>query len=284
MRKVQQSSSGYWTDSGSSPKRSLLAGREATRQRFAKGEPLPALIVGYWTYLHCSPRCILLAGGGPYVKRINGCHDSQADSYDRLIEANSGDYIRENYFAILDRVVSLLPPIPSSTSPRILDIGIGTGLLTERMPKGLALFGIDISPKMMDKVREKGLPVELRTGSFLDIPYQDGYFDGIVSTFAFHHLVPEEKEKAYLEMHRVLKPGGYIIIADFMFEDERQSAELADRFRAEGRTDMLEEFEEESFTYIDCAAASLGALGYTLVYERGSTLSWIIKAQKSRLT
>ncbi|MGE5579849.1 MAG: class I SAM-dependent methyltransferase [Bacillota bacterium] len=215
------------------------------------------------------------------MKRINGCHDSQADSYDLLVESKPGDYIRENYFAILDRVVDLLPPIPPNSSPCILDIGIGTGLLTERMPEGLSLYGIDISPKMMDKVREKGLPVELRTGSFLDIPYPDAHFDGIVSTFAFHHLVPEEKERAYLEMHRVLKPGGFIIIADFMFENEEQAAELADRFRAEGRTDMLEEFEEESFTYIDCATASLGALGYTLEYERDSTLSWIIKAQKS---
>lgn len=218
---------------------------------------------------------------GPHVRRINGCHDSQADSYDLLVEAKDGDYIRENYFAILDRVVNLLPPIPPESSPRVLDIGIGTGLLTQRMPEGLSLFGIDISPRMMDKVREKGLRVELRAGSFLDIPYPDAYFDGIVSTFAFHHLVPEEKEEAYLEMNRVLKPGGFIIIADFMFENEKHAAELADHFRSEGRTDMLEEFEEESFTYIDCAASSLGALGYTLEYERGSTLSWIIKAQKS---
>lgn len=192
------------------------------------------------------------------MKRIDGCHDSQADSYDRRVVAGPGDYIRENYFGMLDRVVGL---IPVGRSLRILDIGIGTGLLAERMPKTIALCGIDISPKMMEKIREKGLPVELKVGGFLDIPYPDEHFDGIVSTFAFHHLIPEEKEKAFVEMHRVLKPGGFMVIADFMFENEAQAANLAERFRAEGRLDMLEEFEEECFTYIDSAANSLNCLG-----------------------
>ena len=209
------------------------------------------------------------------MKRISGCHDSQADSYDRQVMEDLEDYIREDYFQILDRVVEL---IPAGRSLRVLDIGIGTGLLTDRMPRNLDLYGIDISPKMMDKIRQKGLPVKLKVGGFLDIPFPNGHFDGIVSTFAFHHLTPEEKEKAYVEMSRVLKPNGFIIIADFMFENEMQADRLAERFRSEGRMDMLEEFTEECFTYIDSAASSLGRLGYNVEYERGSTLSWIVKA------
>ena len=193
-------------------------------------------------------------------------------------------------FVTLDRVIELLlqargdgidqSGAPDS-GPRVLDIGIGTGLLAERMPKGLNLYGIDISPKMMAKICAKGLPVKLKMGSFLDIPYPDGHFDAIVSTFAFHHLTPEEKERAYLEMHRVLSPGGLLIIADFMFENDAQAAKLAERFRAEGRLDMLEEFEEECFTYIDSATASLQSLGYIVQHERGSTLSWIVWASRA---
>lgn len=81
-------------------------------------------------------------------------------------------------------------------------------------------------------------------------------------------------------MHGVLGHGGVIIIGDFMFENKRQAAELTERFRAQGRADMLDEFEEGSFTYIDSTAIFLRALSYTLQYERGSTLSWIIKARK----
>lgn len=211
---------------------------------------------------------------------IDGCHDSQADSYDKQVLADLDGYIRENYFRILDRVVEL---IPVGRSLRILDIGIGTGLLAERMPRNLTLYGIDISPKMMDKTRRKGLPVHLKVGGFLDIPFPDSHFDGIVSTFAFHHLMPEEKEKAYAEMDRVLKPKGFMIIGDFMFESEAQADQLAERFRSEGRMDMLEEFEEEYFTYIDSATTSLRRLRYNVQYERGSTLSWIIKATSTAL-
>lgn len=88
--------------------------------------------------------------------RARGCHDSQADFYDENVRANLDDYIRENYFKILDRVVAMLPAKPNL---KVLDIGIGTGLLAERMRPGIELHGIDISTKMMEKVREKGLPV-----------------------------------------------------------------------------------------------------------------------------
>jgi ubiquinone/menaquinone biosynthesis C-methylase UbiE len=209
------------------------------------------------------------------LDRTDWCHDSQAETYDSQVRKFSGDYIRENYFPILDRVVEL---IPAGQGLRILDIGIGTGLLTERMPGSLDLYGIDVSPKMMDKARQKGLPVQLKLGSFLDIPYHNAHFDGIVSTFSFHHLTAEEKQDAYAEMNRILKPKAFIIIGDFMFENEAQERQLAKRFLDEGRADMLEEFQEEHFTYIDSASASLQLLGYSVGYERGSTLSWILQA------
>ncbi|AZR73638.1 hypothetical protein BBF96_09710 [Anoxybacter fermentans] len=206
-----------------------------------------------------------------------GCHDSQAENYDEMVRSNINDYIRENYFEILDRVIELAD---FKQGMKVLEIGIGTGLLTERMPEGLKIFGIDISEKMMEKVREKKLSVQLTKGSFCDIPFSDNSFDRILSTFAFHHLTPEEKEIAFVEMDRVLRPQGCIVIGDFMFENDEQKNKLIERFINEDRTDMLEEFEDEYFTNIEDAISNLERLGYEVGYERGSTISWILKAVK----
>jgi len=206
-----------------------------------------------------------------------GCHDSQADQYDIKVHENLDDYVRENYFTILSRVVELTEP---SHGLSILDIGIGTGLLTERFPEGLSLYGVDVSERMMDKIREKGLNVHLSKGDFCDIPFPAGHFDRVVSTFAFHHLTPAEKVAAFKEIDRVLNNHGVLVIGDFMFEDENQRNQLVQKFLHEGRSDMVEEIEDEYFTYLDEASTTLNELGYLVTYERGSTISWILKAQK----
>ncbi|MCL5124787.1 MAG: class I SAM-dependent methyltransferase [Deltaproteobacteria bacterium] len=207
-----------------------------------------------------------------------GCHDAQAEHYEEEVRAGLNDYIRENYFAILDRVIELAEIGEDMT---VLDIGIGTGLLSERVPGGANLHGIDISPKMLEKVREKGLPVKLVEGSFLAIPYPDQTFDRIISTFAFHHLTPMEKVLGFKEMDRVLKPKGRIVIGDLMVENARQMDELRQRFVREGRTDLLEELEDEYFTDLELATQTLASLGYETAWERGSVLSLILSAKST---
>lgn len=210
-----------------------------------------------------------------HLKR--GCHDDQADTYDEKVLADLDDYVRENYYCILTRIVELLD---LREAMAVLDIGIGTGLLVERMPEDIELYGIDISKKMMRKLEEKGLKANLAYGSFLNIPYENGMFDRIVSSFAFHHLTEEEKEEAFKEMDRVLKDTGVIVIGDFMFKDCLQKREVVERLKSESRVDILEDMAEEYPGRIDRSIEVLRKLGFTVEYERGSTLAWILKARR----
>lgn len=52
------------------------------------------------------------------------------------------------------------------------------------------------------------------------MPYLDGKFDFVVSSFALHHLTDDQKGLAIEEMRRVLKPHGRICIADLMMDSE----------------------------------------------------------------
>jgi ubiquinone/menaquinone biosynthesis C-methylase UbiE len=99
-----------------------------------------------------------------------------------------------------------------------LDLGCGTGrhviFLAE---KGFELYGLDIAEEGIklakSRLKEKGLKANLKIGSFYEkLPYEDNFFDAIISNHAFHHAGIEEIRKAISEVYRILKPGGYIFL------------------------------------------------------------------------
>jgi len=210
----------------------------------------------------------------------SACHDNQAKNYDKAVKTSircDQDYIRENYFQLHDRVIELLN---INSKDCILDIGIGTGLLEEKINNKCSLSGIDVSIKMLEKVKEKALNVELKEGSFLSIPFKDRCFSKIITCFAFHHLSDEEKLIALTEMERVLTDNGKIIIGDFMYENNKKLKLLKEEFINNGRHDMIEEMQDENFTNIDWLLNLYESNNYSIKYEQISTISWIVEIQK----
>ena len=94
-----------------------------------------------------------------------------------------------------------------------LDVGCGTGVLTMPLAKRAGrTVGLDLSPAMLKKLAGKaarqGIALELREGSALSLPFDDGTFTLVTTAFMFLYLTWEEKERAMAEMYRVLAPGG----------------------------------------------------------------------------
>lgn len=209
-----------------------------------------------------------------------GCHNSQAETYDDKVKRdslNKSNYIREKYFEVHDKIIELAQ---LNNGQKLLDIGIGTGLLEEKISDNVEIHGVDISEKMLMKVQEKDLDINLKAGHFCDLPYEDNIFDRIVSCFAFHHLTDEEKMHAIREMNRVLRENGRIVIGDFMYLDDNGKKELIDKFKNENQSDMIEEMEEENFSNIQRLKQWFSEIGYLFIEERVSTISWVICAFK----
>jgi ubiquinone/menaquinone biosynthesis C-methylase UbiE len=104
----------------------------------------------------------------------------------------------------------------------LLDAGCGTGLTTLRIAEQhprCKVYGLDLSPKMIEVARndaaERGLHVDLRTGSITDLPYPDEFFDVVLTNIMFHHLDLAEKRQAVAEIARVLRPAGRYVSAEF---------------------------------------------------------------------
>ncbi|MEV6107287.1 class I SAM-dependent methyltransferase [Streptomyces sp. NPDC051940] len=104
---------------------------------------------------------------------------------------------------------------------RVLDIGCGPGHLARRLAARVApggdVLGIDPSPGMLRYARRRagGLSncrFQQGEAQSLDLPAASR--DLVTSTFAMHHIPAPVREVALREMHRVLRPGGRLLLAD----------------------------------------------------------------------
>ena len=70
----------------------------------------------------------------------------------------------------------------------------------------------------MEGVKDR---VDVKEGDARKLPFADGTFDAVVSNFVVHDLKnPADREQMMREVARVLKPGGYLALVDFMFTDQ----------------------------------------------------------------
>lgn len=100
---------------------------------------------------------------------------------------------------------------------RVLEVGFGPGRLhVELARRANSLHGIDLAEGMCRYTRRRmeraGLGSTIVRGSVFDMPYDNGAFDTVVTTFSFSGF-PDGPE-AMAEMIRVLAPGGRVVIVD----------------------------------------------------------------------
>ena len=120
---------------------------------------------------------------------------------------------------IKTRLLELAEPEPGH---RIADVGCGTGtllLLARKLHPGATFVGIDPDPRILAIARRKaarrGTWVDVLQGRAELLPWPDGVFDSVVTSFAVHHLTTQQKLEAFREMRRVLRPGRSVLVADF---------------------------------------------------------------------
>lgn len=95
----------------------------------------------------------------------------------------------------------------------VLDVGCGTGLLTTRVVGALdtrLVVGCDLSGSMLDQARGRSRAARWVQADAMQLPFGERTVDAAVSTESFH-WIPDQRA-AVADLHRVLRPGGVLVI------------------------------------------------------------------------
>jgi len=121
--------------------------------------------------------------------------------------------------AIRRQTLSVAQPQPGEMA---LDVGCGTGTLAvataRKVRPGGEVHGIDASAEMVEvaqrKATRKSVEAAFWVAPIEGLPFPDGHFDLVLSSFMLHHLPDEVKAQGFAEVGRVLKPGGRFVVVD----------------------------------------------------------------------
>jgi phosphatidylethanolamine/phosphatidyl-N-methylethanolamine N-methyltransferase len=107
---------------------------------------------------------------------------------------------------------------------RILEVGVGTGLSLPDYKRSLEVVGIDLSPEMLEKARERVAEEGLTNVTGLHemdagaLTFADASFDTVVAMYVM--TVVPEPEKVMRELARVCKPGGEVMLVNHFSTDD----------------------------------------------------------------
>lgn len=200
--------------------------------------------------------------------------DKWAGEYDKSIAESSIGYPFEGYYDVLAAVHAL---ISEPNGKKILDIGIGTGLLTNELyKKGANIVGLDFSSSMIKEAK-----IKMPKGTFFNCDMKDGIpeeirsekFDYIVSSYVIHHLDKNEKIKFIATLKDVLNEDCPIILADVSFENR----DAMDRCQVESGYGWDE--DEEYIVFEELKDPFL-AIGLNSTYTQVSKYAGVVELRK----
>lgn len=143
-----------------------------------------------------------------HLDDIRTSYDTVAASYAELVQGG-GDW-----------EVTSLDLFAKLVSGPVLDVGCGPGRVVGLLhDRGLPAIGIDLSPGMIEIARRDYPDLDFRVGSMTALELPDGELGGIVSWWSIIHLPRDVVPQAFAEFHRVLAPGGVLLLGYHVGEE-----------------------------------------------------------------
>ena len=138
-----------------------------------------------------------------------------ADYYDEMNDIMSMGMVQGWHKFMMKRAGDI-------SGKKCLDVGTGTGEIAFHVARtagaGSTVIGVDITPKMLElaekKEKELDLPVKIdwRVGDALKLEFEDDTFNLVTSGYMLRNVT--DIFQAVSEMHRVLAPGGKVVVAE----------------------------------------------------------------------
>lgn len=135
-------------------------------------------------------------------------YDAAAPTYARLFR----DTLRDSP---LDRAIlgAFAEVVGASGNGQVADLGCGPGHITAHLDElGLAAFGVDASAAMIELARLAYPSLRFDMGSMAALNIADNVLGGVLSRWSIIHTPPQDLPVIFGEFHRVLAPGGHLLV------------------------------------------------------------------------
>ncbi|GAB3388472.1 class I SAM-dependent DNA methyltransferase [Amycolatopsis echigonensis] len=155
-----------------------------------------------------------------YVTETRTAYDTVAENYAELLK----DFLQDATWdrAVLTAFAELVGEGP------VGDLGCGPGRLTGYLKTlGLDVFGVDLSPAMIEVARRTHPHLRFEVGSLAALDLEDGSLAGALAWYSLIHTPPEELPVVAKELVRVLRPGGWLLTAFQVGDNEHRRIENA---------------------------------------------------------
>ncbi|MFB6990432.1 MULTISPECIES: class I SAM-dependent DNA methyltransferase [unclassified Streptomyces] len=161
------------------------------------------------------------------MTELSSYRRATADAYDDVAVLYAG-LARDDLDTIpLDRAVlaAFAETVRAAGPGPVAELGCGPGPVTAHLRDlGLDVFGVDLSPVMIDLAREAYPDLRFEVGSMDALDLADGRLQGIVSWYSVIHTPPQDVPPYFAEFRRVLAPDGTLLLAFFESEGEPVTA------------------------------------------------------------
>ena len=127
--------------------------------------------------------------------------------------------IRESYDRVADEYARRIfdelqhKPLDRELLNRFAAAVLGRGDVCDMHGAGITVFGLDLSPQMLEQARQLNPGISFREGNMLALDLQDGTLAGIAAFYAIVNIPNESLPLVFREMERVLRPGGLLLLA-----------------------------------------------------------------------
>lgn len=159
----------------------------------------------------------------PDVAVTRAAYDDVAELYTELFRHHLAG-------AVLDRAMlgAFVESVAGNGSGPIADVGCGPGRITGHLAAlGARVFGIDLSPRMVELARVEHPQLLFAQGSVEQLPISNKTLGGIVAWYSLIHLPPDRVPDVLSEFHRVLASKGHVLLA-FQTADQPDAVEAFD--------------------------------------------------------
>lgn len=197
-----------------------------------------------------------------------------AEDYDKTVTGMDPEYIE-----VFRDYQSILQAVTDNSFGNILEFGVGTGNLTEKLvDNGHRVIGIEPSTAMREITKVKLPEAIVLDGDFLHYPKPEIPINTIVSTYAFHHLTDAEKELAVKQFSTLLNTGGKVVFADTMFESAQAMQRKIDEAVEVGYTNLAEDLRREYYPLTQTIEKIFVENNFTINFKQMNEFVWLIIA------